>query len=251
MKGPSAMSSQVKKPLLMIVSDEEYMKLKAEAAPIFFDRNTHVVRHSHVNNSDFPKQVKLSQRRPGVVLLKNPYAEDSYVVAEDARLDFSLAKFRLLVRICQALGAKKVTVKSAFTHESDRNTELDAEGGSTEAGSIGLKMKKSFQERLQSQFESISEFVGASPNPGEAWKIIEESNLECDPDLIYFIKVRSYNQNLSKSEDVSISLAREADSILSLAAKVSIPAYLKLDIGFKYSLREKLDCKIKLEVLFE
>lgn len=244
------MPSQIRKPMMMIVSDEEYMKLKTASAPILFDQNTQIVRHSHVANDDFPKQVKLSQRSPGVVLIKNPYAEDNYVVAEDARLDFSLAKFRLLVRICQALGAKKVTVKSVFTHDTDRNIEVDAEGGRSGVVDIGVKMRNSFQNKLQSQFESVSEFAGAAPNPSAAWKIVEENNLECDPDLIHFIKLRSYEQNLSKTEEVAISLAREAENMLSLAAKINIPVYLKLDIGFKYSLREKMDCKVKLEVLF-
>ena len=128
--------------------------------------------------------VRTGQLAPGSLFVRNPYAADSYELADNAIEAFALAKYHALANVAKHLGATKVSFVDARVDDSDSSWRGDLRVKIPVAkadAAISREVTKKIANRLQGEMT----FEGSAPDIDQALESLRDRNLLSDQQLRY------------------------------------------------------------------
>lgn len=186
--------------------------------------------------------------RPGELLVQSPYNPLLYESADSAVTEFAVAKFMLLTRVCQLLGATSVKVDSvnARTRGQDVSAAAGARVGG-HAGSVGVdhSLSRNVRERLQLRHT----FVGREPDIDGARRVLADNGLAGDTTLESLIEMRAADNRLTKRE-IRLSLTQESVRNLHVAARYSGLPAVRVSVDFRRRVAENVEVVLQATVTF-
>ncbi len=167
--------------------------------------------------------VDSGQFAPGALLVKNPYAAQSYELAEFAIETFALAKYHALANIAKHLGATKVSFVDAQVDNTDSswNSGLKAKAPVAKADA---QVSRDVTHKIAKKLHGEMTFDGSPPDIDSALESLRAKNLMSDQQLRYLIELRS-GKNPIASYKMTLSGTRESSANLrsALNLAVSVP----------------------------
>jgi hypothetical protein len=187
--------------------------------------------------------------RPGVLLLQNPYDQDSYEDALDASRRFALAKFTVFSQLCMHLGARLVSVKSVEVKTTNMKNEFAIGAG---YHGVDGKAKVAFDayERLKAEMSLEDRFVGGPADIPRAQELLSRTALSADPVARSLVEMRKVSLNRLTQRTLTLDLSSETRRTIEVATSVKVPKFIKLQADYKRVASEHVDYTVKLDVLF-
>lgn len=165
----------------------------------------------------------------GNILVQNPYRPQQYAVISEADERFALDKFFIFSLLCQQLGAKAVQIRALEQTRSGSSRKVTLKGGNILTGAKGrLEGLSNAAQDILSQQDLSDTFAGAEPDIEAAEGLLSRHRLGEDPMLRSLVDSRAHLANPHRTRHVSVDLSRETARILTMAAEVQTPGFLKL-----------------------
>lgn len=187
--------------------------------------------------------------RPGALLIQSPYESDTYEDASVAAQRFALAKHMFFSRFCMHLGAKEVSVEQIDLRTSMGKTSLDLKAGRSGV-SAEIAVEGEELERFRAQMQLHDVFEGGGPDLEAAEALLRRTGLLSDPSMRSLLDMRRDSANQLLTRRLTLSLSSEAKSRLSVAARLKVPAYVKLSADYERVTREQYDYTLVVNVRF-
>lgn len=212
--------------------------------------------------TELTRLVDTSAIRPGNIVVK-PGFSDQYVPVEHFAEDLALRKYSLFVRLCVALGAKRVFVKHAdsVSLNSGSETVTNAKmGASAPVGKInaGVEGKGATEDsRIEQSLMSIkTEALGGEPDLEEATRLMDQFGLHKDTLFLTIFGLRNHAQNRASKHELEMDFSQDLKKVLdsSLQAKVKVMSHLyegKIDFERARKSIEKTKTATRLTITVE
>ncbi|NUP41405.1 MAG: hypothetical protein HOY76_31365 [Streptomyces sp.] len=239
--------------VILVLTDEDARTGRRDAALVdYFDNDeAAVVTIPGALGLDDPliRQLSAQNRlQAGELLVQSPYNPSRYEFADSAVAEFAVAKFMLISRVCQFLGATSVTVDNVVARTRDERILTESSGGTVvQSGSLGTEyaLGTSVRERL----EVHDTFPGGPADVDGARKLLAQAGLTGDATLESVIDMRANGNRLTKRE-IKLSLTQEAHHNLHVAAKYSGLKMVRLSSGFTRQVSENVDVVLQATITF-
>lgn len=185
---------------------------------------------SEANLDAVLEHVDSSFVRPGKVLVKPDYS-DKFMPIERFSDDNAVQKYRLWLRLCMALGAKKVIVKDCMDTLVDSDEILSTSGNANvkipkNRGAAGYTTGGSnSHEKAEKTIREIqAEAGGAAPNLALAGEILKKYALDSDDMFQHLYEMRSLSNNPVIVQEFCMDLSSDVKRVFdsSLKAKVEL-----------------------------
>ncbi len=232
--------------------DYEACELSKDGAKLLLDHETHVIDLEGCDGIDTPAMRHLRDRgqlSPGAVLIQSPFSTDEYLPVEHAALSLARLKHMLFSALCRHLGASEVlvnTVEARKRRLSQSGTVTV--GGLTHRGDVSVDQTAS--DALKSQMHLHDVFDGGGADIPEAERFLRTFHLDHDTELSALVDMRRGSGNPLRERTLSISLSREAESQIQVAARLQIPNGIGIDANFKRFVDEVYDYTEQVTVKF-
>jgi hypothetical protein len=190
----------------------------------------------------------LERRRllqPKSVLLQSPYHRDDYQLAEEASQIFIIQKFAAFIRLCQLVGAKKVTVKSLQDKKTKEQISFDAEGRYAAVKGTAKAERRELED-LASRLSWSEEFAGTDADVEAARLFLTDLGLDGDPIMYSLVDGRSDTRNITKRRTLTIDLSEEGSRVIEAAAGLNLAVG-----GVKTNLKKVAEQSSRFQVTYE
>lgn len=239
--------------VILVLTDEEARAGRRDAGMVdYFDSDEAAVvtiPNSLSLNDPLVRQLSEQNRlHPGHLLIQSPYNPSKYELADSAVTEFAVAKFMLITRVCQLLGASSVKVDNVIAESRTETIESDASGGTIlQSGSadIDISLSRKVRERLELQ----DTFAGGNADVEGARSELARAGLAGDATLESLIDMRASGNTLTKRE-IKLSLTQELSHNLQVAAKYSGLKLVRLSTNFKRQVAENVDVILQATITF-
>ena len=238
--------------VLILTAEQARAALRDPSLVDFFDDDeTAVVTIQETAGTDDPLITQLSSQnriRAGGLLIQSPYNPSQYEFADSAVPEFAVAKFMLISRVCQFLGATSVKVDNVIAKGRDK--EIRSKSRTTAGGGSGsADAEYTLRNKVRERLEVTDTFPGGSANVEEARRLLAEVGLTGDATLEAIINMRAYDNTLTKRE-IKISLTQESDSNLRIAAKYAHLAMVSVSASFERQVKENVNVVLQATITF-
>ena len=188
--------------------------------------------------------------QPGALLVQSPFDQDKYEEASVAPERFALTKHMIFSELCMYLGATEVIVEQVDLRTSTGTTSLDLTADSKKVFRASAEMVHESLERFRSELQLRDVFAGAPPDLEAAQSLLRTTGLERDPNMASLLAMRRSRANRIKERKIRLSLSNEANENLRVAAKVGIPAFVKVKSNYERIRKEVFEYNLTLTVRF-
>jgi hypothetical protein len=243
--------------IVLAKEDIELLRYEPGFGSIWLNEELYFLQLPLSADNAVPRSVA-SRARRGDVLVQSPYNDDLYEPAATAPMQFAREKLHYVSRLCQLLGARKVSVSELVEHERSDELEVSGELGISVGGYGGGGVKSKY-DSSSSVIEDLSrsiadEFDGGSPEIAEAQELLMRTGLAGDPDLRGLLELCSSRGNAIRSSIVEISLLRETRRNVDVLANVNLDVLsaveVSVELGWKGSVRALSRYNFRIEVDF-
>jgi hypothetical protein len=174
------------------------------------------------------------QLSPEALLIRNPYDEASYELAEYAIESFASAKYHALANVARLLGATSVSFLEAKVEQTnvawlaEIKSKLQVAGGDAESSS---EIKKRVEDSLEGQLA----FAGGDAKVDEAVSYLSRRRLLADQQLNALVEMRS-GANPMESYQMTFNGTKEATASFRSALNLANAGPVKaLGVGAAFS----------------
>lgn len=192
--------------------------------------------------------------KEGLILVKNPFDEKSYLNFDEAELQIIHSKAQYISEILQNLGAKSFKTRSYKFFESKKEHTLKVDGNVTsekKSGEGNFSSKKTQYQKDELNYSREDSFSGELTKESYeiAKKLAEKYGLNQDFDVASLFKQRDPNsQNLITATKISIDMTREfnktRDIVFGLkTSKLILNASYSSILKTKYHITYEIDIK--------
>jgi hypothetical protein len=252
MRRPSDLAREQRR-VILVLTDEQLRAGRRDDILVdyFDDDEATVIEIPGSLRSDDPLIQHLSAQnrlRPGSLLIQSPYNPSQYEFADAAVTEFAVAKFMVLTKVCQRLGATSVKVDNVNAKARNEAMQADiAAKTPVQSASVetNLKLEKHVREKLQLE----DTFPGGPADAEGARQLLQDAGLEGDTALESLIDMRSGNNALTKRE-IKLSLTQDASHNLHVAAKYSGLKVAHLSSHFTRQVQENTDVVLSATITF-
>jgi hypothetical protein len=220
---------------LMVVSREDYVLMLDENPDLLKDERVTVVPVPLLGRwIEFP-ELRDADLIPGDGLIRD-VDTNRYNSADTALRSTARTKARLLLQVCQHLGAKSVRIneQAATSDEAATANTLKAGMSGTLTEQVGKNTDRVNQEReltatlamnvrrqLRLEIESHGQWPGGEPDIAAARKVIEGQDHTIDTELHTLIQMRATAHNRVDNYGVTIDFYSELHRHFSLLADLA------------------------------
>ena len=176
--------------------------------------------------------------KEGLILVKNPFEEKSYLNFDEAELQIVHSKAQYISEILQNLGAKSYTTHSYKTFESKKERTLNIEASveaDSKSGKGNLKSGRTQYQKDVLDYNREDSFSGelTKETYAKAMMLAEKYGLNNDLDVAGLLKQRNpENSNLITSRKISIDMTREFNKTRDIVFGLKTS---KLDLNASYT----------------
>lgn len=161
-----------------------------------------------------------------MILVLSPTSPDKYAEVTDSAAYFSLEKLTKILRLCQLLGAKSVTIDDIFKEKDTSTTKTKSEIKAQIQGIEGsLETESKALTELNKYIGYTASFSGGKGNYEMAKSFLSKSKLGCDLFLSNLVDMRDPefldNEILNISQ--KITLYSRSDKMFKLLATLQLP----------------------------
>lgn len=214
--------------LIVVLDETGYERLDYDDAASALARRQEIAIMKWPADVDDALATRLQRQgvaSPGSVLIQSPYRHDEYVAEANAPDAFALEKAAIFVRLCQLLGAKKVSVEVLEDERNRRKTRTTAQAGKGPVKVSGELELESF-DNVASNISWIDTYEGCEPDALRASALLRAHNLDHDPTLRSLVEACEDGSNRQKTRTLTIDLSRDSNQLLKIAAGLEIPTVL-------------------------
>lgn len=158
------------------------------------------------------------------ILVLSPTNPTKYAEVEESTSQFALHKLNLIIRLCQYLGAKKVTIEDIYTEneETELKTKTEAEYTVT-SGNVETSNQK--QNELKKYIGYTSTFQGAESNYELAKTFLKKNHLSGDAFLSNLVEMFDplFSANPLNIIRQEIKLTSVSSNTFNLLANLKVP----------------------------
>lgn len=238
--------------LVLRARDYEACEFSREGAALLGDHEAYVLELDRAEDSDSPVLRSLrshGQLAPGAILIQSPFALDEYVALGHAALSLARTKHMLFSTLCRWLGASEVQVK---TLEAKRRRVTVEGKASVGVGGYGgdLAVDQEASDALKAEMHLHDVFVGGEADVAQAEQFLREHHLDQDIELRSLVDMRRGIRNPLRERALSISLSKEAQSRMHVAARCFVPQGIGVDATLKRHIEETYEYTEEVVVRF-
>jgi hypothetical protein len=186
---------------------------------------------------------------PGAVLLQSPYYADDYAAEEGCAEHFAQQKIAIFSRLCQLLGARRVTAE--VIKDTEKGFEITASAGAGRGG-IGGSVSGGYEgiARVAESMAWSDEYTGHTADVDAALALLSSTNLDRDPPLRSLVEARGLTKNAHVSRVLTISLTNESRKTFELALSLVIPETVSASGTFRRQQSRMATYVVTYNVLF-
>lgn len=178
--------------------------------------------------------------KPDNIAIQNPLNKDSYSKVNDIVNDFALAKWNIFTKVCQELGATKVSVRYKNIIQSQDFSFVFSRFISP-LMFLSKEEKKNFKEDFLLNIKIDKEYDGLEhPDIEKAKNLVREKHLNTDSNIEALINDRE-GENPTKRSYVKLEFFKEISKNLETTSSLVIPEFcvgLKEQVEFAKALRK-------------
>ena len=205
----------------------------------------------------------VSDIETGRVLVKENYGKKFFPISNMSK-EYVVKKYRILGELCVALGAKKITIKSAeevlLDQDVDNSTSMNVNVSSRlfdlDSG-LNIKSSDLTNDALKEVLAIKIESEGSLPNIGVAERLLKSYSLHNDDMFVSLVELRkittnkllSHEFNLDFSKDVKKTFSSSTDAKLKVLNKF-VGGGVEWDAINRYSERNRSAIKLVIKVEF-
>jgi hypothetical protein len=193
--------------------------------------------------------IRQNLARPGEMLIQSPFDPDVYVPAASAPERFALDKHMKVTTLCYLLGAKSFQVEQIDLRTSSGKTTLVMNASRVGANGSG-SIEHDKLESLKNQMTIRTKFAGSLPDIEAAQDLLRKTGLSSDPNLQTLIDMRRGKSNTLLSHKMILSLSKEVQSNLNVAARAEIPNFVNISSDYKKVVQNKNEYTVTMDVEF-
>lgn len=241
---------------IFIADDLTYWKIAGDPSNVdlLADRDAMIVSYlaePEVNEVEVTSVRALidaaGQLSRGALLVRNPYADNSYALADHAIAEFTGAKYRALARVAGLLGATRVDVREVKVEHSKltwaAGIRAALKGGQGDAEAT-REVKKKVENSLKGQFT----YDGGPTDVVAAQEFLGRRKLTADQQLMDLVELRS-GKNTIRRYHMTIDGVREADANFKAAVNLANAGPVKLlGVGAAFSQTVSTLSRIEIEI---
>ena len=245
---------------VLVVDDRTYWRIAADASSVdlLADAEAMIVPYSatpEVNSGEVARVRDLvqasGQLSTGALLIKNPYDDSGYELADFAIEAFASAKYHALANVARLLGATSVAFLEARVEQANSKWVADIKAA-VKLGSGDAEASREVKKKVEDSLEGRIEFPGGDPDIDAAVAYLGRRRLASDQQLASLVDMRS-GDNSMNSYKMLINGAKEADANFRSAVNLANSGPVKmLGVGasFTRTVRMVSRIEIKIEITF-
>lgn len=178
--------------------------------------------------------IAAGQLAVGALLIKNPYDDASYELADAAIEAFTSAKYHVLANVARLLGAKSVRFVEAKVEQT--NVKWDAElKAKLHIGGGAANASREVEKRVEESLEGVLQFAGGDADVDEALDYLRSRRLLADQQLNALIEMRKGANQMSDYQ-MKFNGVKEADASFRSAVNLANAGPVKaLGVGASFS----------------
>ena len=181
------------------------------------------------------------------VLVQSALSDSIYLPADEAPEILAWEKHLNAVRLCQILGAKKVTITQV--NISERGEKSALKGGAAKLKVTGTVERASETETKNKSTDELEHtFPGGKPDHAAAREHILVTGLSKDPHLQALLTM-SEGRNKLQSQKIKFSTDSESKKTLAWTAKVSVP-FIEVTGRLEKVMKERRSYEFEFQVEF-
>jgi len=238
--------------LVLNEHDIEKCVLEPKAGRILIDDEAHILQYPLSDEEDIPALrniIDANLVRPGAMLIQSPYDADVYEDAENATMQFSLAKQMYFSTICMHLGAKEVIVEQVDRRTNSGKVSLKVEGERLGIGGQAT-VEDTELEIFRSLMSTKDEFKGGNPDIAAAECLLRRTRLIYNPNMRSLVEMRRCNSNQIVARKITLNLSSEAKTNLKIAGRIGVPEFINLSADYRKKIEETCEYTLTVEVRF-
>jgi hypothetical protein len=186
-----------------------------------------------------------------MMLVLSPFDDLKYVEISEARSLIPLEKYQVILLLSQYLGARSVTVRSAYIKNKKEAFTLEF-SGKKEVVKGTAKAENQSMRSLLNNLAIESNFEGGEIKYDQAKKLLKEKNLVGDLFLSSLLEMR--NPEISNDNSLidlthKVSLSESLQRTFEFVSKISIPtSYFQID--YKSIVEQHSEISLEINVSF-
>lgn len=236
--------------------DIDKLSLSDHAADILDNEEVHVLRYPPQQPDEIELDlVRRGIARPGKVLVQSPFDSDVYRDSAQVVEDSALDKYFYFSRLCQLLGAKKISVEQITLKDHERKISVDAKANykvvNAEA-KVNIGELDAFREKIVLE----DAFPGDSPDIEAAQELIARTGLSGDTGMRSLVDLRRGSKNPIKSRHLRVNMTTETNRSLSVLAGIAagtpggLAKVMSLEAAVDRVLKERKEFTVTIKVDF-
>jgi len=208
-------------------------------------------------NINIPSTVDI---REGLILVKNPFEDNSYIEFDKAKIQITNMKSQFISEILQYLGAKSFRLysyeKTKKSDEKNLTIETNAKINKKEAINIEGTTKSEIHHRdrdeSETKYERTDTFVGewTKENYEKAKSLASKYGFYNDFDIKKLIEQRNPDDRVISSRKIEIDMTREFEKYRNRIINLNVPKYGYLNINYERTITTYNSVKYIFDVQF-
>ena len=243
--------------IIRIAYDELSRNYKYDKQSKSLDSHVQIVSINDINrylDHDNIKLVGVYQPCEGQILMRHPFAPNTFIDASMSPMDLFQDKVNKMGIVLQRLGVKSISGKARWIETKKREIDADGNIGIKSVGASG-----SFHtEETHDEYSDIS-ISKSYPNAqltqnlySQAIDIAKQYGLYNDSQISALIESRNpaLGSNVQGQEQVSVELSKEYNELTSIAFSLNVLKIFKIDFHYKENIETVNKVKIDLDIQF-
>lgn len=247
------MSKQIVGDIIRVTGDELSRNYKYEKKSKLLDSHVQIVSIEDIGNMldhDNIKLVNVYQPREGQILMRHPFAPNTYIDASISPMELFQDKVNKMGIVLQRLGVKSISGHARWVetrrHEIDVNGKVICVSGSYQKKQIHKECSEISIYKCYPNAQ-LTEHLYSQANI-----IAEQYGLNNDSQIDALIKSRDplLGSNVQGQERVSIELSKEYNELTSIAFSLNVLKVFEVGGSYKENIETVNTVKIDLDIQF-
>lgn len=182
------------------------------------------------------------------VLVQSPFDDMEYQFASKAEVEFAVAKFMIVTKLCNLLGATSVRIDQVTTDRRATSWKSSARGKNL-VHKANADVEVDLASTVREQLQVSDSFPGSPPDIQAARELLRRTGLENDATLTALVDMREGKNPISRRE-IIISLTKEASENLKVAVAYSGLKLVTIDTSLIRHVEQQADIKVSVSIAF-
>lgn len=228
---------------VLVVPDHVYQQLASGADSVDLLQRTDAMVVPHSARPAFLEKEIVQVRRhldqagqllEGLILIKNPFDDDTYEHADRAIAAFAADKYHVMAKVAGLLGAIDVKFEDARIETEASSWAADL-ATRVKLGKGSASAKREVEKQVTSRIDAHMSFPGGQPSPDAAREYLRDRNLSRDSHLRRLIELRE-GPHAVLGYEMTVNGLSESESNLRCALDLANVGPVKLlEIGATFA----------------